>query len=191
MVHSEKIQIHLFFCFTIGFVIGFILFDKIISSDDDSFNAFHIKDTKSNGIVENETVKFKTPKILCIMLTSQHNHETKAIHLKNTWGKHCDKLIFTSTKTDNNLGSIGFPVNDDYKHLWSKIKLVFHYVYKNFVDDYDWIFKGDDDTFAIMENMKYLLSAYSPQDLIYFGHRFKFNYNKTGYCRYIQIHITQ
>lgn len=38
----------------------------------------------------------------------------------------------------------------DHDHLRGKVKLIFHYVYENFIDDYDWIYKGDDDPCAVM-----------------------------------------
>lgn len=91
------------------------------------------------------------------------------------------RLIFSSAVTDNNLGSIGFNVTDDHDNLWGKVKLMLQYVYKNFLDDYDWFFKGDDDTFAIVENMRFLLAAYSPDDPIYFGHKFNTTVHKNGY----------
>lgn len=63
----------------------------------------------------------------------------------------------------------GFNAKNDHEHLWGKVKLMFQHIYSNFLDDYDWFFKGDDDTFLIAENMRFLLSAYSPEDPIYFG----------------------
>jgi len=36
-------------------------------------------------------------KILCLVLTQPANYEKKAIHVKNTWGRRCNKLLFMST----------------------------------------------------------------------------------------------
>ena len=38
----------------------------------------------------------------------------------------------------------------------------------------DWFMKADDDTFVVVENLKHLLSNYSTNDPIHFGHNFKY-----------------
>lgn len=44
------------------------------------------------------TVDKNTVKVLCWVMTAPQNHLTKAIHVKRTWGKRCNKLIFISEK---------------------------------------------------------------------------------------------
>lgn len=138
------------------------------------------KSKKMNG-GQSTVDEVKNLRIFCLILTSQKNHQQKAIHVKNTWGRHCNKLLFVSTLTDLNLESIGFNVIDDHEHLWGKVKLAIQYVYKNFIDDYDWFYKADDDTFAIIENMRYFLAAYSTDDPVYFGHKFQSQIHRFGY----------
>lgn len=60
----------------------------------------------------------KKIRILCYLNTMPASHSKKAVHIRNTWHKHCDKLIFASTLTDNNLGALGFNVTNDHGHLW-------------------------------------------------------------------------
>ena len=79
--------------------------------------------------------------------------------MKNTWGSHCDKLIFMSTKEDVNLGAIKLDVQNGRDGLWSKVKLGFKHVYENHFDEFDWVLKADDDTFMVIENLKEMLSG--------------------------------
>ena len=89
---------------------------------------------------------FNEIKILCIVLTFPENHKTKAIHVKNTWGNKCNKLIFLSTEDDAELEAIALPIEDYYANLWGKVKLGFELVYEKYLDEYDWFVKGDDDS---------------------------------------------
>lgn len=95
------------------------------------------------------------------------------MHVKNTWGSRCNKLIFASNVTDVELGSVNLQENDEYDMLWGKTKHALIYAYENFYDDYDWFYKADDDTYASLDNMRHMLFAYSPNDPIYFGKKLK------------------
>ena len=46
--------------------------------------------------------------------------------------------------------------------------------YDNHFEEFEWFLKADDDTFVIVENLKYLLSNYSTNDPIHFGHHYKY-----------------
>lgn len=41
---------------------------------------------------------YEKVRVLCMVITSPGDHQEKAIHVKNTWGARCNKLIFMSTK---------------------------------------------------------------------------------------------
>ncbi|KAJ4431237.1 hypothetical protein ANN_19834 [Periplaneta americana] len=78
------------------------------------------------------------------------------------------------------LPTIKLAVQEGRDYLWSKTKEAFLYVYKHHFEEADWFFKADDDTYAIVENLRYMLSIYNPSDPLYFGCRFK-PYVKQGY----------
>lgn len=60
------------------------------------------------------------------------------------------------------------------KKLWGKTKTGFKHAFENYLDKADWFFKGDDDTFLIVENLKKMLWNYKPADPIWFGCKFRY-----------------
>ncbi|XP_059489323.1 glycoprotein-N-acetylgalactosamine 3-beta-galactosyltransferase 1-like [Neocloeon triangulifer] len=113
-------------------------------------------------------------RVLCWVMTSPENHEEKAVHVKATWGRHCNKLIFISNEEDESLPALNLPgVMPGRDGLWSKTEAAFKYVYENCSGEYDWVMKADDDTYVIVENLRKMLLPYSPKDPLYFGFRLK------------------
>ncbi|XP_065564185.1 glycoprotein-N-acetylgalactosamine 3-beta-galactosyltransferase 1-like, partial [Artemia franciscana] len=128
-----------------------------------------------NSVTANSaTVKSNpaTNKILIWVMTSPKNHQ-KALHVKNTWGNRTDKLLFFSTEIDENLPTVKLPVQEGYAFLWNKTREAFKFVYEKYLQDYDWFMKSDDDTFVNVENLRYMLSNYSPSKPTYFGCKYK------------------
>ncbi|KAH8386155.1 hypothetical protein KR200_001675 [Drosophila serrata] len=116
---------------------------------------------------------YNETRVLCMVLTMPKNHVTKASKVKRTWGRRCNKLIFISSQEYKELGAIDVGIPEDRENLYLKVRAGFKYVYQNFVEDYDWFLKADDDTFVIMENLRLLLYPYDPEAALYFGHRFR------------------
>ena len=46
-------------------------------------------------------------------------------------------------------------------------------MYDHHFEEADWFLKADDDTYVIMENLRYFLSQQNSTEPVFFGHRFK------------------
>ncbi|XP_037827389.1 LOW QUALITY PROTEIN: glycoprotein-N-acetylgalactosamine 3-beta-galactosyltransferase 1-like [Lucilia sericata] len=133
----------------------------------------------SSSLEANDNL-FNTTRVLCWILTNPTNHLTKAIHIRHTWGRRCNKLLFMSSKEDNDLPTIKLDVEEGRENLWNKTRLALKYIYDHHIDDAEWFLKADDDTYVIMENLRYFLYQYPPEAAIYFGAKFK-RFVKQGY----------
>lgn len=125
------------FIFLVGFSVGYIITHLLTE------NSAHSKQFKqSHGLVvrqsDEDVMKYRKIRILCFIGTSTNNFATKVVHIRKTWGKNCDKIIFASNKSDPQLGVIGFNGPDDRSHFFKKLVNLMSYIRWNFIDEYDW-----------------------------------------------------
>uniref|UniRef100_A0A0N4ZRH2 Glycoprotein-N-acetylgalactosamine 3-beta-galactosyltransferase 1 n=1 Tax=Parastrongyloides trichosuri TaxID=131310 RepID=A0A0N4ZRH2_PARTI len=135
---------------------------------------------KQNSDTIIEKVIRENVRVLCWIMTHPNNTYKKAIHINETWGKKCTKLLFINVDSKSDLPSVDLNVTDGRKYLWQKTKKALGYLYKTELNNYDWFLKADDDTYVIMENLRFMLLAYPPSVPVYFGCKFK-KYVKQGY----------
>ncbi|CAG2174581.1 unnamed protein product [Oppiella nova] len=105
------------------------------------------------------------------MITTQpKNHNSRAKAVKNTWGQRCDVLYFVSSQPDPSYPIIDVKCDkEDHNHLWCKNRNGIIFGFQEYVDDFDWFLKADDDTYVIVENLRHLLSSYDTNDPLFFS----------------------
>ena len=112
-------------------------------------------------------------RVLCWVMTSQKTLYEKAIHVRDTWAKRCNIMLFMSDVDDLDFPAVGLGTGLGRSHLTAKTMRAFEYLFQNHFDDADWFLKADDDTFVVVENLRYMLSAHAPTEPVFFGHHFK------------------
>lgn len=123
---------------------------------------------------------YKKIRVLCWVMTGPNNLETKARHVKNTWTRHCNVVVFMSSVEDPDFPTVGLGTKEGRDQLYWKTIRAFHYAYEHHMDEADWFLKADDDTYVIVDNLRWVLANHTPDEPIYFGRRFK-PYTKQGY----------
>ncbi|KAH9088126.1 hypothetical protein LEN26_019644 [Aphanomyces euteiches] len=112
-------------------------------------------------------------KILCWVNTYQANHD-RARSIKATWGKRCDKIVFMSNVEDDSVPTVRIVAPPTHLHLWQKHRAIVRLLWREYGNDYDWIFKCDDDTYVIVDNLRHYLASFADRNTsepMLLGHR--------------------
>jgi len=139
---------------------------------------------------DTDVIKFQlnhrpSPRILCLILTSPQYFLTRAKAVHETWGPRCDRHFFITEYPQNNNKSEEFEIAKQipiapiknitagYWHLTQKSTLGFLFAYENYLNDFDWFVKADDDTYLFVEHLKAFLSEQNSSEPVTFGYNFK------------------
>ncbi|KAH8334314.1 hypothetical protein KR059_008781 [Drosophila kikkawai] len=118
---------------------------------------------------------FRSVRIVCLVLTWPKNYLYGVKAISETWGRHCNRVIYYSQSRLSGVQgaeTVALNVSDERNKLWGKTKAAFRHAYRHYGHEADWFYKADDDTYAVMENMRYMLRFYAPDTPIYFGSAF-------------------
>ncbi|XP_041639045.1 glycoprotein-N-acetylgalactosamine 3-beta-galactosyltransferase 1-B-like [Cheilinus undulatus] len=142
------------------------------------FNLKHPHHTGEDSRMADEL--YKRVRVLCWVMTAPKNLEKKTRHVKSTWSRHCNIVVFMSSEDNADFPTVGLGTKEGRDQLYWKTIKAFHYVYEHHFDEADWFLKADDDSYVIVDNLRLLLANHTPEEPIYFGRRFK-PYIKQGY----------
>ncbi|XP_076877072.1 C1GALT1-specific chaperone 1 [Brachyhypopomus gauderio] len=106
-----------------------------------------------------------TPKILVHWATAN-----------DTWSKHCDKSAFYTSESSKALEAIDLMEKDE----WTRLRKAITHAYEN-AGGLRWFFVARPTTFAIIENLKYLVLVKDPSQPFYIGH-----VQKSGELEYVE-----
>jgi glycoprotein-N-acetylgalactosamine 3-beta-galactosyltransferase len=109
------------------------------------------------------------------------NHKRISYFEFRTWAKRCDRSIFiiAGPRPSHPLNPSIYPFSiayigdeklEKYNQLPQKVLLSLLYIYKRYGRDYDWFFKGDDDTYVIVENLRHFLRRRPSNTSLYYGY---------------------
>ncbi|KAK9885984.1 hypothetical protein WA026_014770 [Henosepilachna vigintioctopunctata] len=119
---------------------------------------------------------FNSISVLCLVIVSKDSN-WKAI--QNTWGKRCNGI--DSIKINKKKEIFPWKRNNEDK-LWITLCEVFKKVERK----YNWVLVVNDDTFAIIENLRYHVAYRNSSEQYYIGYPVKFwsivyNLGRAGY----------
>ncbi|XP_013399321.1 glycoprotein-N-acetylgalactosamine 3-beta-galactosyltransferase 1 isoform X1 [Lingula anatina] len=118
---------------------------------------------------------YDTTPILCwILCTEECILDKKVKALWETWGKRCNKLLVFKHK-NTPLEHKDVPVID-LKHkvdTWNAMEETLQHLHVFYRDKYDWFYRAEEDTFTVVENLRYFVSVYNATSPHYFGHVYK------------------
>jgi len=61
---------------------------------------------------------------------------------------------------------------EDKRDNWTRLREVYAYIYKHHMDDFDWILRVTDNSYVVMENLRWLLYQYDWNYPIVIGQRY-------------------
>lgn len=132
--------------------------------------------------------EMKRVRILCWVNTYHKNHQSRLLAIKRTWGKKCDKLLFMSDIEDLSIPTVRIMAPPLHETLWQKHREIVRLLVREYSEEeFDWVFKCDDDTFLLMENLKrYILSdeiqAKAAVGPVLLGHRMTLQWWEMARC---------
>ncbi|KAL7525044.1 hypothetical protein ACHAWF_001179 [Thalassiosira exigua] len=103
-------------------------------------------------------------KILCLVYTAYMPHKDAHGNLRaqaQIWERRCDGFIGASNRTDHSIGAIDLPHlgPEEYGNMWQKVRTVWVYAYRHYLDGFDWFHIVGDDVYVAVDNLQAYLDG--------------------------------
>lgn len=105
---------------------------------------------------------------------------TKVAAVNSTWAKRCDKRLYVLKTNLQHQEYLIVNEIETRNTIVNKIRTAFTTIYDTHLDKFDFLLKTDDDSYIVMDNLKFLLSHYKPDEPAYLGFHFN-HFIKNGY----------
>jgi len=126
--------------------------------------------------------KFSPTRIWCLCPTLWPLQKTHVERIAETWGRHCDKMIFVIGHDDEESpplsqeNAVFWRLNITRKqsqgtrNIWEKVYKMWIKVYTDHLEEAEWFLKVDDDSFVAYHNLQGFLQYYNADEPHYLGH---------------------
>lgn len=180
-------DIRLSLTFVSGLIIGFVMLRLALDWTISTQVLFKLRDAnkiqryvhhvdRDERMANNST---NTSRILCWIMTGPKNLQSRTRHIRASWAKRCDITLYMSS-FGSAFPTVELNVSEGRENLYWKTIRAFQYIHKYYLDQADWFLKADDDTFVVVENLRYSLSRFDTEQPWYLGRRFA-PFLKQGY----------
>lgn len=118
-------------------------------------------------------------RIFCFVCTAGNTDAAieRSKMIAETWGKHCDRLVYFSPVQIGKTETIVLPrfPGESRSNLYPKVHYIWNVVANQYKDEADWFYKADDDTFLHVPNLKeYIRTHFAEESQPRFiGEKFK------------------
>ncbi len=141
-----------------------------------------IDDVPINTITQPNT---SSPRVFCMILTSNRYFNLRAKAIYETWATKCDEFKFIMKIPEKFNESKGNPIklsdildppglqNDIYKKLTDKMFCTLKYLYTQTENHYDFYLKADDDSFVFVDNLRWFLHDKNSSEPVTYGYDFR------------------
>ena len=136
-----------------------VKFQRIPLSEE--MKSFVLNLNSSKNVLESEFLYKKVP-ILCIVLCKKLKYARAA---KNTWTKNCNHVMFFGSISDQRLPVIKFPHSTTHTLFCRS----FIKAWKKYSNKFKWVLIVSDETYAIVENLRYYVAPLNSSGLFYLG----------------------
>lgn len=107
------------------------------------------------------------------VVTSGEFLRTRALAINRTWGEmmssHLEYYVGEGQGLESSLPLVRLPRIDDTYPPQKKVYAMYRYMYDNYIDQYHWFLRADDDLYVRVPELKEFLSKLDPSQPLYIG----------------------